>query len=200
MLLKKEQILVFLVHTVALSIFTFLFLSRQNYEFLLYVGVILTVMFLILWSNARVNYPVNLLWGLTIWSIIHMAGGGIYFNGTRLYDTILIPIVGAPYFIFRYDQMAHIFGFAVATLLMFTIMKPILDKKLQKYSAMSVLLVMAGMGAGALNEVIEFFAVVIIGSTGVGDYYNTALDMVSNLVGCLLALIYILKVEIKKFK
>ncbi len=50
---------------------------------------------------------------------------------------------------------------------------------------------MIGMGAGALNEVIEFMAVLIFPETGVGGYYNTAGDLTANLIGSLLALIYI---------
>jgi hypothetical protein len=39
------------------------------------------------------------------------------------------------------------------------------------------------MGFGALNEVLEFIAVLTIPNTNVGGYENTAWDMVSNLVG-----------------
>ena len=49
------------------------------------------------------------------------------------------------------------------------------------------LLVTIGMGFGALNEVVEFAAVLLIPDTNVGGYTNTGWDLVSNLVGCVIA-------------
>ena len=50
---------------------------------------------------------------------------------------------------------------------------------------------MAGLGVGAFNEIIEFFATVIIPETGVGGYENTSLDLISNLIGAIIAMSYI---------
>jgi hypothetical protein len=49
----------------------------------------------------------------------------------------------------------------------------------------------AGMGFGALNEVVEFVATLLVPETNVGGYENTGWDLVSNLVGVLLAAIAI---------
>ena len=54
-----------------------------------------------------------------------------------------------------------------------------------------VLCAAGGMGFGALNEVIEFIAVLTIPNTNVGGYENTAWDMVSNLVGSVIAAVVI---------
>lgn len=43
------------------------------------------------------------------------------------------------------------------------------------------------MGVSAVNEIIELSAVVFFNSSGVGDYYNNALDMVFNLAGIMIA-------------
>jgi putative membrane protein len=45
------------------------------------------------------------------------------------------------------------------------------------------------MGLGALNEMIEFSAVLMVPGTNVGGYYNTALDLVSNSIGAVIAII-----------
>lgn len=45
----------------------------------------------------------------------------------------------------------------------------------------------AGMGFGALNEVIEFFMTLLVPETNVGGYINTGWDLVANLVGALIA-------------
>ena len=49
--------------------------------------------------------------------------------------------------------------------------------------AISFFAILASSGVGALNEIVEFGAVVFLGQTGVGGYYNTALDLVFNFVG-----------------
>jgi hypothetical protein len=56
-----------------------------------------------------------------------------------------------------------------------------------------VLACAAGQGFGALNEVIEFAATLLVPETNVGGYLNTGWDLVANLVGCVVAatLIYL---------
>jgi len=154
-------------------------------------------MVLVLFTNHKINYPNGLLWGLAVWSILHMSGGGIIINGTRLYDSMILPIVGAPYHIFKFDQFVHIAGFYVATLAMYAVIKNRLKKE-NKWVAVSIVVVMAGIGAGALNEIIEFFATLIIPDTGVGSYENTALDLVANLIGAVGAMAYIVVKEKRK--
>jgi uncharacterized membrane protein YjdF len=192
MLIKKSQIPILVTNVVALMIFVVIFLSRENYEFLIYVGVIIFFLLLILFTNKKVDYPNDLLWGLTVWSLLHMIGGGIFIGGKKVYELMLWPIVGEPYNIFKYDQLIHAIGFGIATLLMYHLLKPSLQKK-KSWISLSIVIVMAGLGAGALNEIIEFMAKVLMPETGVGGYENTALDLVSNLIGAIVAMIYIKK-------
>ena len=49
---------------------------------------------------------------------------------------------------------------------------------------------LGGMGVSAINEIIEFSTVVFFGSTGVGGYYNNAIDLVFNFIGALIAVFY----------
>jgi len=192
MLIKKEQWPIFIIHTIVLLIFSFIFISRKNYEFIWYIVVIVSLMLLVILTNHKVNYPNGILWGLAIWSILHMSGGGIYIGKTRLYDLILLPIVGEPYLILKYDQLIHIFGFGVTTFLMYSLIKPLLNKNIKKWYALSIVIIMAGLGAGALNEIIEFTVTIFTSSSGVGGYVNTALDLVSNLIGAIIAMAFII--------
>ncbi len=164
--------------------------SRKNYEFLIYVAVIVFFFFLILATNARVQYPNSILWGLTAWGILHMCGGGIPIGDHVLYGQVLIPL-SQNYPVFRFDQLVHIVGFGVATLLIHHLLRPLLRPDLKRWTALSIVVVMAGLGVGALNEILEFLAVVLVPETGVGGYIHTSLDLVSDLVGAILALIYI---------
>ncbi|MEN7982186.1 MAG: DUF2238 domain-containing protein [Nanoarchaeota archaeon] len=191
MLIKKSQWKIFILTLIYLLVFTFIFLSRKNYEFIIYVGVVVFFFSLILFTNKKVNYPNSVLWGLSFWGFLHMSGGGVLFkNGNRLYELILINI-SETYFILKYDQFVHIVGFFVATLVIYVLLKPLLKSNWKKWTSLSIVVIMAGFGLGALNEVIEFIATVITPETGVGGYINTSLDLISNLIGAIFAMIYI---------
>ena len=190
MLIKKGQLPILLVNAIAMALFTILFASRKNYEFLLYIGVIIFFLVVILATNEKVDYPNSVLWGLTFWALLHMSGGGLYINGAKLYELILVPI-SADYGVFRYDQFVHIVGFGVATLVMYHILKPSLMPELRRGPALFIVIVMAGLGVGALNEIIEFIATVLVPETGVGGYVNTSLDLVSDLIGAIAAVIIV---------
>ena len=190
MLVKKDQIPILIVNICFLSFFAVLFSSRKNYEFLMYIGVIIFFLFIIIATNEKVHYPNSVLWGLTLWAFLHMSGGGLYVRGIKLYEIMILPISGT-YQIFRFDQLVHIIGFGVATLVMYYILKPVLIPGLNKWAALSIIIVMSGLGVGALNEIVEFLATVILPETGVGGYINTSLDLVADLIGAIFALIFI---------
>jgi putative membrane protein len=122
------------------------------------------------------------VWGLSVWGFLHMAGGGVPVGDSVLYAWHIWPLVdrGEEFFILKFDQVVHAFGFAVATLVMYEVMSPHWrgSRGLLSFAAFC-----AGMGLGALNEIVEFAAVVVFPSTGVGGYYNTGLDLVFNALG-----------------
>lgn len=164
-----------------------LFLGRLNYEFVIYVAVIAVLLTVVTATFTRIDYSLPTLIGLTIWSGMHLAGGGLQIGDGRLYDVILFPMSQSlP--IFRYDQLVHMFGFGTCTLLSYDLLKKSLSDFVANPIALRIVLVMAGVGFGALNEVVEFLVTLIVPSSGVGGYENTALDLCSNLIGALLAL------------
>jgi hypothetical protein len=163
---------------------------RKNYEFLFYVCEVAFFLLLIVASNRKVNYPNYILWGLTLWVAMHLSGGGFYFDGTKLYEMMLIPISDS-YKILKYDQVVHAFGFAVATLVMYQLIRGQLKEGVRGWGSISIVVVMAGLGAGALNEIVEFFTTIIVPDTGVGGYVNNSLDLVFNLIGAVCAMVFI---------
>ena len=187
MLIRKDQQPILITISILILAFGSYFIFTKNYEFIIYVLVIIAVLLLILFTNNRVNYSNFSLWGLAFWGLLHMSGGSIRIGEGRLYEVILIPI-SESYKIFKYDQFVHIIGFGVATIIMYEVLKPILKENLDKWSALSIVVVMAGLGVGAVNEMIEFLATVISPSTGVGGYINTSLDLVADLIGAGIAM------------
>ena len=77
MFLKEGQWKIFIVNLIYLAIALYVFLGRENYEFVMYVGVIILFLVVILLTNKKVDYPNSVLWGLTAWGILHMIGGGV---------------------------------------------------------------------------------------------------------------------------
>ena len=191
MFLNKGQLKIFIITAIYLFLSFIIFSNRKNYEFIMYIGVIIFVLIVILVTNKKINYPNFVLWGMSVWGLLHMAGGGfILKNGRVLYSLILIPL-SEEYGIFRFDQFVHIVGFGVATLLMYFIIKPHLSKDAYKKVSFAIVIIMAGFGVGALNEIIEFTATVLVPETGVGGYVNTSLDLVSDLLGAIIAYLII---------
>jgi uncharacterized membrane protein YjdF len=187
MLISKQQLPILITIVVMLLVFSIYYFAIKNYEFIMYIFVIVFFLVVILFTNNRVNYSNTSLWGLTIWGTLHMAGGGIPVKGDVLYKLILIPITEN---IFRYDQFVHIIGFGVATVIMFELLKPKL-KPIKYWTAISIVVVMAGLGVGAVNEIIEYVATLLAPETGVGGYDNTLLDLISDFIGALFALLVI---------
>lgn len=167
------------------------YLLAGNYEFLWYVAVLVFFFILVLATWSRAKFDAIILWGLSIWGLLHMAGGGLKVGDGVLYSLHLIPIVGSgDAYILKFDQVVHMFGFAVATLVVYHLLKPYLTKE-TNWKVVYPLIIAAGMGLGVLNEIVEFIAVVIFPNTGVGGYYNTAIDLIFNTFGAIAAAFFI---------
>lgn len=188
--IRREVIPMLIVSTLGILGFTVSFLARENYEFLLYIGVIVFFFFVLLLTDIAVKFSKTALWATVLWAFLHMAGGGLPVGDGRLYDVILLP-VSPGYEILKYDQFVHFIGFAAATLLMFELLQPVFKPGHRSWVRVSIVIVMAGLGVGALNEIVEFFATVITPETGVGGYINTSLDLVFDLFGALAMMSYI---------
>jgi uncharacterized membrane protein YjdF len=171
--------------------FSFVYLGHRNFEFLWYVAVLLFFFFLIALTLRRSNFPLPLLWGLSVWGLLHLAGGGIVVGSDVLYGLTLIPLVeNGEFTILRYDQAVHFFGFAVATFVVAHLLFRYLTPHANRAVICSIL-VAAGTGLGVLNEIVEFSAVLLFSETGVGGYYNTSLDLVFNTAGASVAALFL---------
>ena len=188
--MRKSQVILLLVNVVLLVGFGAFYLVKMNYEFIIYVGVILFFLSLVGLTRKSVDYTRATLVGLTVWSLLHLAGGSVRVGEGRLYEFILIRLSDT-YPIWRYDQLVHIWGFASSTLVAYSLLMTS-RANLEKHPLVSgLLLVMAGLGMGALNEILEFFVTIAVPESGVGGYVNTALDLCADAIGALLGLLYI---------
>lgn len=162
----------------------------NNVEFLFYIGVVLAIGGIVAVIHRRVGFSRGLLWALSAWGLLHMLGGlarvptELTDNGSGyLYSLWLIPEL------LKYDQVVHAYGFAASTVACWQCIRTVPGIK----ASFGVLTLCAfgGMGLGALNEIIEFAAVLLIPGTNVGGYENTGWDLVANAIGSFTAAFFI---------
>lgn len=171
-------------------------IARGNSEFVFYIVVMGVLFGTVAWVHSRICLTAGLLWGLTAWGFLHMAGGlvplpaGWPYDGDQavLYSWWILP----PGYL-KYDQVVHAYGFGITTWLCWQGLRAAIAGlgiprgEVKPTLGLLTLCAASGMGLGALNEVVEFIAVLSIPETNVGGYVNTGWDLVSNLVGCVVA-------------
>jgi uncharacterized membrane protein YjdF len=169
-------------------------LSQGNKEFLFYGIVMLVLIMLVVIMHKRVRFTSLVMWLLAIWGFLHMAGGTIPIPRECMASAVPPEGTGNVLYNFRafawtpkYDQLIHAFGFFSATLAAWEALRGATNRALRVSFGTLFAIVCVGMGLGALNEVVEFVAVLTIPNTNVGGYENTGWDLVSNLTGCVLA-------------
>jgi len=174
-----------IINFLILFSFAILYITSKNFEFLTYVLTLGILVYVLYKSDSIFKYPNVAKIGFSIWLFLHMCGGYFYIGQTKLYGFVLINLVSAPYYILRYDQILHFYSFFVISFFVYRITLHITKDKPNKI-VLFLITVLGTIGVGALNETLEFSTVALFSVTGVGDYYNNALDLVFNLIGALL--------------
>ncbi len=178
---KKTVVgVVFLVFSL---LFLIISLSNQNYEYI-YYNLFMVAGFLILFVYyEKIHLKAPLLAGLIILAFLHLAGGNIVIKGLKLYQTSVL--------ILPYDKIVHVFGAFVITLIAYNFIQESLVKKdRRKTILIGFIVLMIGIGLGAIVEIVEFLATLFFQNTIVGDYANNAADLVANSLGALIAVIF----------
>lgn len=162
-------------------------LARGNVEFIYYTALMVLSISIILFIHRKMHFYPIVLMSLSLLGLLHLLGGNIYIGTTRLYDLYFLP--GA----IRYDNLVHMFGSSIMVMLAYALVTPILDDKFELSRGYFILLlVLIGMGLGAINELVEFLAVLVFDvSQQVGDYTNTLLDLVFNTVGSIIMALFL---------
>lgn len=167
------------------------YVLQGNYEFLWYVAILVFFLILLVSTINKTHFTPLILWGLSIWGLLHMAGGSIPVGDGVLYGVQVIDFISnGEMSILKYDQVIHMFGFGVATLVAHHLLAPRWKEGSSKM-LLYALAVGVGMGLGTINEILEFIAVLVLPETGVGGYVNTSLDLIANMTGALLAMVFV---------
>ena len=158
--------------------------ASGNGEFVFYIVVMFALIGAVAAVHLRVGLSTAVLWCLSIWGAAHMAGGLIHVPESWptqgefrvLYSWWLVP--GK----LKFDHVVHAYGFAVTTAVMWECLRHMTGIKVPTVGLL-VVCAAAAMGFGALNEVVEFAATLLVPETNVGGYINTGWDLVANLFG-----------------
>lgn len=173
-------------------------LASGNQEFIFYIVVMLVLLAAAAMVHLRVNFSDGVIWGLSAWGALHMAGGLVPvpeswpINGDVrvLYSLWFIPGW------LKYDQVVHAFGFGVTMVACWQGLRVGIAgfarttvKEVLPTFGLVVVCWAAALGFGALNEVVEFAVTQLVPNTNVGGYDNTGWDLVANTVGATIAAI-----------
>jgi hypothetical protein len=166
-----------LVHVV---VFTIVGLARNQTFLWIYLPALAASIAIVVWIDHRWGpIPVVLLWLLSIWAAMHLAGGlAADPSGQRaiLYNWWLIDGY------LRYDQVVHGFGIGAATALLAFAARDT-DRPLVWGFVLAQVV-------GVVNETAENIFAAFVEESNVGDWVNTAWDIIWHLVGALVAVIW----------
>lgn len=179
--------------------------ATGNAEFVFYILVMLAIIAAVLIVRRRLALSLPLLWALSVWGLLHMAGGLVPVPQSWpidgdirvLYSWWIIPGPegttdgNGDGGILKYDQLTHVYGFGVATWLSWQTLAGVVrrqfpERELRPTLGPAFIAALCGVGLGALNEVVEFIAT-LLAETNVGGYYNTGMDLIYNTIGATIA-------------
>jgi uncharacterized membrane protein YjdF len=172
-------------------VFLFAGLFTARYDFAAYTIPAFILFFFILWLNRTYRFSHILWWGLAIWTLGHLAGGFFLIGSNRLYETVIVPLVGAPYNVIEYDQPIHVFGSIIITVLLIEILRKKLPAENWTKQSFLLTVALAGLGIGACYEIMEFFVTVITPHNLVGGYQNNLIDIICDAIGSVIAVIWL---------
>ena len=129
-----------------------------NGEFVFYIAVMLALIGLIWQVDRRLGLPVAALWALSMWGLVHMAGGLVPApaswptnteagSGGVLYNLWFIPHK------LKYDQVVHAYGFGVTAWIWWLGLSAILVGRLSELTS-------SGSKVGRLSELTSSESVV----------------------------------------
>jgi uncharacterized membrane protein YjdF len=179
-----------------LLLFTTLAMANRNYEFLYYTVIMSTLLLIVVLYHKKIHLSASVMAGLTLLGAMHIFGGNVEVAGTRLYDFWFITDF------LKYDNVVHFVGSFVAAFVGYNMLNPHLDRKIRHSPILlSILIILIVSGIGAMNEVLEFGAVIYLNAADqVGDYLNNARDLLYNLWGVVVACFFIMTHHIRRYR
>lgn len=168
-----------------------LYFARDlNLEFVIYVAVIVAIFGGVFATLRHTQFPVWMLWLLSLWGLMHVAGGSVQTVDGVLFAYRIYPFLdlGGDFYILKYDQVVHGYLYALVALMSYhTLRVPLRISGHTFFVALAAALI--SLGISGLNEIMEFLIAVTVERNGVGGYENAMLDLIFNWSGAVIAVI-----------
>jgi len=186
-LIAKKNYLILAFTVGYLAAFTVNAIFWGNFEFLYYTVLLVGLIYSIVIINKKLHLAFFIIFNLSIVGFLHLLGGNLYVGQVRLYDFYFIPGI------FRYDNFIHTYATFIATLALYSLLINFIAIEIKKkYFILAIILILMSIGLGTVNELVEFFAVLVFNvAEKVGGYFNNALDLLFNTLGATLATVVI---------
>ncbi len=168
-----------------------LYFARDlNLEFVIYVAVIVTIFAGVFGTLRWTKFPVWMLWLLSIWGLMHVAGGSVQTSDGVLFAYRIYPFLdlGGDFYILKYDQVVHAYLYGLVALMTYHALRVPLAVKGHGF-LVALMAIMASLGVSGMNEIMEFLIAVTVERNGVGGYENAMLDLIFNFSGATLAVL-----------
>lgn len=188
-MLNRAQLAVIAFTMAYLLIGGLYFLRDLNFEFIIYVGVLGVIFFGVFATLRYTKFPAWMLWGLSIWGLMHILGGAVSTTDGVLFAYRIYPFFdgGGEFYILKYDQVVHGYLYGLIAIMAHHVIRSVAGVK-GNNGLVFVMAVLISVGISGLNEIMEFIISLNM-ENGVGGYHNTMLDMCFNFGGALLAVI-----------
>jgi hypothetical protein len=168
-----------------------LYFARDlNLEFVIYIAVIVAIFAGVFGTLRWTKFPVWMLWLLSIWGLMHVAGGAVQTSDGVLFAYRIYPFLdlGGDFYILKYDQVVHAYLYGLVALMTHHALRVPLAVKGHGF-LVALMAIMASLGVSGMNEIMEFLIAVTVERNGVGGYENAMLDLIFNFSGATLAVL-----------
>ncbi|MFN3693061.1 MAG: DUF2238 domain-containing protein [Candidatus Paceibacteria bacterium] len=166
------------------------FARDLNLEFVIYVAVIIAIFTGVFATLRLTQFPIWMLWLLSIWGLMHVAGGAVQTVDGVLFAYKIYPFLdlGGDFYILKYDQVVHTYLYGLVAMMAYYTLRAPLGIKGHTF-LVALVATMISLGISGLNEIMEFLIAVTVERNGVGGYANAMLDLIFNLSGAVVGVL-----------
>ncbi len=164
------------------------FARDLNLEFVIYVAVIVAIFTGVFATLKHTQFPVWMLWLLSVWGLMHVAGGAVQTPDGVLFAYKIYPFLdlGGDFYILKYDQVVHAYLYGLVALMSYHALRVPLGVTGHTF-LVALAATMISLGISGLNEIMEFLIAVTVERNGVGGYENAMIDLIFNFGGAVVA-------------
>lgn len=181
---SKNQWMVLGFSALYLTLWGIYFLQDLNFEFVIYVGVIIALFAGVFGTLKATQFPTWMLWMFSFWGLLHVLGGAIATPDGVLFAYKIYPFLDlwGDFYILKYDQVVHFYLYMLVAMMAYHVLSFRFNIPRNSF-LLALVAVLVSVWVSSLNEIMEFLIAVSLEENGVWGYENAMLDLIFNLFG-----------------